>query len=185
MGVWPPSKPARILCEPERAFCPLTPRPAYRPLPEPMPRPTRFRALRGDAGLRFERLSCSAMACGLLLALDPDEVANLPQHTGDLRALRTLDRASDLAETECSQRAAMTFGLADLAADLGDLQRPTHSRPRPPRPLPAHAPAPAPPSPPRPRASPSGSAGRRRSSSPGPWRPLRGGAGFSALARSP
>ena len=26
-GIWPPSKPGRILCEPERAFCPLIPRP--------------------------------------------------------------------------------------------------------------------------------------------------------------
>jgi hypothetical protein len=26
-GIWPPSKPARMACEPERDFCPLIPRP--------------------------------------------------------------------------------------------------------------------------------------------------------------
>src|SRR5688500_18337471 len=107
-----------------------------------MPRPIRLRALRADAGFRFERFSCSAIVLGLvLLALDADEVANLPQHTGDLRALRALDRAADLAQPERAQRSAMALGLADLAADLGDLQGLTHSGSPPPARLP---PAPAP-----------------------------------------
>ena len=59
----------------------------------------------------------------MLLAFDPDEVANLPQHTGDLRALRTLDGAADLAETERAQGAAMALALADLAAHLRDALR--------------------------------------------------------------
>jgi hypothetical protein len=62
VGIWPPSKPGRIVCEPERDFWPLIPRPEYRPLPEPMPRPTRLRALRFCAGFRVERLSSSSGA---------------------------------------------------------------------------------------------------------------------------
>src|SRR5918999_2789815 len=108
-----------------------------------MPRPTRLRSLRGDAGFRFERLSCSGMVGFSLLALDADEVANLPQHTGDLRALRALHGAADLAEPERAQRAAMPLALADLAAHLRNFQRlirhrssPAQTRP------PARSPAP-------------------------------------------
>ena len=46
-GIWPPSKP--LTETPERAFSPFWPRPAVLPLPEPMPRPTRIRALRAPA----------------------------------------------------------------------------------------------------------------------------------------
>ena len=42
-AVNPPSNPAGILCDPARDFWPLIPRPEYRPLPEPRPRPTRLR----------------------------------------------------------------------------------------------------------------------------------------------
>ena len=43
-GIWPPSKPGRMLWLPERAFWPLCPRPDVLPLPEPWPRPTRLRS---------------------------------------------------------------------------------------------------------------------------------------------
>src|SRR3712207_2748252 len=56
----------------------------------------------------------------LLRFLDADEVANLPEHTGEHRALLVLGRAPDLAEAERAQRAAVPLALADLAADLGD-----------------------------------------------------------------
>jgi len=39
-GVCPPSKP--LSATPVRAVCPLPPRPEVLPLPDPMPRPTRF-----------------------------------------------------------------------------------------------------------------------------------------------
>src|ERR1700736_5915564 len=42
-GICPPSKP--LMATPVRAFCPLTPRPAVLPLPDPGPRPTRIRLL--------------------------------------------------------------------------------------------------------------------------------------------
>ena len=59
IGICPPSNPAAILCEPERDFCPLIPRPEYRPLPDPRPRPTRLRSFRGCAGRSEWRLSSS------------------------------------------------------------------------------------------------------------------------------
>src|SRR6202034_78085 len=40
-GIWPPSKP-RIRLDPDRDPCPLCPRPEVFPVPDPMPRPTRF-----------------------------------------------------------------------------------------------------------------------------------------------
>src|SRR5262249_20358253 len=41
-GIWPPSNP-RIMREPLRERCPLWPRVEVLPMPEPIPRPTRFR----------------------------------------------------------------------------------------------------------------------------------------------
>src|SRR5437016_5522972 len=40
-GIWPPSKPGRMLL-PERAVWPLPPRPLVLPWPPPSPQPTRF-----------------------------------------------------------------------------------------------------------------------------------------------
>src|SRR5215218_3742563 len=75
----------------------------------------RLRAVRFCTGFRFERLRSSGI-------FDLHEVADLPQHTGELRALLVLRSASDLAQPEGAERAAMPLGLADLAADLGDLE---------------------------------------------------------------
>src|SRR5437660_4934560 len=105
-----------------------------------MPRPTRLRDLRGAAGFRFERLSSSGTRLRLLHS---DEVADFPQHTRELRALRALDRAADLAEPERPQRAAMTRGVPDLATRLRDLQlrHPSTPGPGPVAPLPGCRPA--------------------------------------------
>ncbi|CAL9914228.1 hypothetical protein LSO2F_100021 [Candidatus Liberibacter solanacearum] len=43
-GICPPSKPRTLT--PDLDFCPLTPLPAVFPVPEPIPRATRFLALR-------------------------------------------------------------------------------------------------------------------------------------------
>jgi hypothetical protein len=40
-GIWPPSNP-RINRAPDRDHCPLWPRVDVLPMPDPMPRPTRF-----------------------------------------------------------------------------------------------------------------------------------------------
>ena len=57
-GIWPPSKP--LMRTPERAVWPLPPRPPVLPLPEPMPRPMRFRVLRAperpESSLKLHRL---------------------------------------------------------------------------------------------------------------------------------
>src|SRR6476619_4589929 len=120
MVVWPPSQPARILCEPERDFSPLMPRPEYRPWPEPRPRPTRFRSSRGCAGWRLERLSCfSGIGLGVL---DLHEVADLAEHAGEHRGLLVLGAAADAAEPERSPGTAMPLGQSDLGPDLGDQQ---------------------------------------------------------------
>src|SRR2546423_14014959 len=93
--------------------------------------------LRGAAGFRLERLSSSGTSLRLLHS---DEVADFPQHTGELRAVCVLDRAADLAQPECAQRAAVPRALADLATRLRDLelrhlwspgQAPAVPRPRP------------------------------------------------------
>src|SRR6478736_6998726 len=88
-----------------------------------MPRPTRLRSRRFWAGLSVERLSSDGTS-GLL---DPHEMADLPEHTGELRALLALGRAADLAQTERPQRAAVLRGLADHGPSLGDLQRLAHA----------------------------------------------------------
>ena len=54
-GIWPPSKP-RIMREPLRERWPLCPRVEVLPMPEPMPRPTRFLLADAFFGARmFER----------------------------------------------------------------------------------------------------------------------------------
>src|SRR6185369_1025515 len=79
-GIWPPSNP-RIMREPLRERCPLCPRAEVLPMPDPMPRPTRF--LFDDAffGARmFERFmsSCLSFAPSRRLLLhDLHQVRNL------------------------------------------------------------------------------------------------------------
>src|SRR5689334_19604318 len=54
-GIWPPSKP-RIMRDPERERWPLWPRVEVLPMPDPMPRPTRFLLEFAFLGARkFER----------------------------------------------------------------------------------------------------------------------------------
>src|SRR5688572_20092027 len=61
-------------------------------------------------------------ACRPWLLLDHlDEMADLPELTGELRALRVLCRAADLAQPEGPQRAAVPLALADRATNLPDL----------------------------------------------------------------
>src|SRR5271155_6013019 len=69
-GIWPPSNP-RIIREPERDRCPLCPRVEVLPIPEPIPRPTRFLLLFAFFGAltfdRFVGISSSLNAGRLLI----------------------------------------------------------------------------------------------------------------------
>src|SRR5215216_994337 len=56
-----------------------------------------------------------------------DEVPDLPELTDELRALRMLCGAPDLAQPERPQRAAVPLALADRATNLPDLDL-RHSR---------------------------------------------------------
>src|ERR1700758_2035585 len=86
-GIWPPSNP-RIMRDPVREPCPLCPRVEVLPMPEPIPRPTRFLLLFAFFGaLRLERFMMSSLyagqACPDRLAficwLAPDSIFNAPK----------------------------------------------------------------------------------------------------------
>src|SRR5262245_60824942 len=77
-GIWPPSKP--LMATPERPFWPLPPRPAVLPLPEPMPRATRMRALWAP-GLSESWLSFIVDSLGVF---DAQEVLHLVDHAAHL-----------------------------------------------------------------------------------------------------
>src|SRR5436305_2745871 len=100
-GIWPPSKP-RIMCEPERERWPLWPRVEVLPMPEPIPRPTRFLLSFAFFGARrLERLRIAIVfprynaGCGadshmgrytlpsgsICLSDNADEMGNLSHHT--------------------------------------------------------------------------------------------------------
>src|SRR5436190_6049096 len=85
-GICPPSKP--LMATPVRDFCPLTPRPAVLPLPEPMPRPTRIRALRAP-GLSAIWLSFITNPSSHFL-IDAHQVAHLVDHAAHLRRIHEL-----------------------------------------------------------------------------------------------
>src|SRR5919201_1569908 len=137
----------------------------------------RLRSRRAAAGLRLERFSSSGIR--LAPALDAHEVADLPEHTDERRALLVLRGAADLAQPERAQRAAVRDGLPDRATRLRDLELRhsspprTPSAPRPAAPAPPGALAPARPARPsgpasslRPR---DGGAASGRPRSPWPW----------------
>src|SRR5271154_1202654 len=69
-GIWPPSKP-RIRLEPEREPWPLWPRVEVLPMPEPIPRPTRFLFSFAFLGAR-RLLRFSAMISSLTPAKQAD-----------------------------------------------------------------------------------------------------------------
>src|SRR4051812_16386184 len=116
MGSWPPSKP--LSDTPVRAFCPFTPRPEVLPLPEPMPRPTRF-DLRRAPGL--PRISLSFIAESPGSAFHLHEVGDLPDHAADGGRILQLPRAVHLVEAEPDQRLLLAGLAADRRADLRDL----------------------------------------------------------------
>src|ERR1017187_2700577 len=113
-GIWPPSNP-RISEDPEREPWPLWPRVEVLPMPEPIPRPTRFLFSFAFLGarrlerLRIAILCCLAItpargrlawvaACSLpkMLFDDAHEMGHLGHHAADRRRVFALD---NLVET--------------------------------------------------------------------------------------
>src|ERR1700681_1342749 len=114
-GLCPPSKP--LMATPVRAFWPLTPRPAVLPLPEPMPRPTRMRALR-DPGR--SAISLSFIAPSSRLVDDANEMADLVDHPAHARIVRQRLPSPDLVEPEADQGGTLLARPPDRAARLLD-----------------------------------------------------------------
>src|SRR6202522_4079401 len=91
-GIWPPSKP-RIMCEPARERCPLCPRVEVLPIPDPIPRPTRFLPVFAFLGARkLERFFdiVSSLNAGPVLPTrffgllyDPHQVRHGLHHASD------------------------------------------------------------------------------------------------------
>src|SRR5262245_28365085 len=143
-GIWPPSKP--LTATPERAFCPLTPRPAVLPLPEPMPRPTRRRALRAPGrSASSESFIVQVLVCRYVigtggitksvfaLRLDvrggsgsfvldhADEVMHLGDHAAGHRRIGQFLHPADLVQAEPDQGLALNEMAPRRAAGLLDL----------------------------------------------------------------
>src|SRR6516225_9709968 len=120
-GIWPPSKP--LMRTPERAVCPLPPRPEVLPLPEPMPRPTRMRFLREPALSAISLSFIALLLIFLLLVDDANEVMNLFNHATHGRGVRQLGNAADAIELQPDQRRTLRVVATDRAAGLLDLDR--------------------------------------------------------------
>src|SRR5688572_13533706 len=106
------------MATPERAFWPLTPRPAVLPEPEPMPRPRRFLEWVAPS---LSRRSLSFMTIllrsGLRLVHDADEVLHGSDHAAHRRSVLQRALAMHLVEAESDQRRALLLRPADRAAD--------------------------------------------------------------------
>src|SRR5216684_8352960 len=75
-GIWPPSNP-RIMREPLRERWPLCPRVEVLPMPEPIPRPTRFLFSDAFFGARMFERFISQIPVETLLATSEEDVAEL------------------------------------------------------------------------------------------------------------
>src|ERR1700730_6662526 len=112
-GICPPSKP--LMATPVRAFWPLTPRPPVLPLPEPMPRPMRMRALRAPGR---SAISLSFMRFSSSLVDDANEMADLVDHPAHGRIVRQCSLSPDLVEPEADQGGTLLARTADRAAGV-------------------------------------------------------------------
>src|SRR5690349_3424778 len=102
------------MATPERAFWPLTPRPAVLPEPEPMPRPRRFLEWVAPS-LSLSSLSFMVVLLGvrLLLVDDANEVGNGRDHAAHGRGVFQRALLVQLVEAEPDQRRALFLRAAD------------------------------------------------------------------------
>src|SRR5690349_1387674 len=127
-GIWPPSKP-RIMRDPERERWPLWPRPEVLPMPEPMPRPTRFLFELAAFGARsVERLvaitlfpfRAKTLALQNSLVDDLHEVGDLRHHAADARRVFAFDDLIEAGETQPFHHELMLLGRGDLGTHVLD-----------------------------------------------------------------
>src|SRR5215472_13137241 len=102
-------------------FCPLAPRPAYLPRPEPMPCPMRRFFLTCPAGgFKLLRLA-------ICLFLDErQKVWNLLYHSAKRRSVRLLNHAVELLESERAHDHLVLLGGADRTAHQLDFDSSRH-----------------------------------------------------------
>src|SRR5437867_12078463 len=113
-GIWPPSKP-RLNLNPDRDFAPLCPRPAVLPLPDPWPRPTRFRAcFIPFGGRRLLRL---------MLIAHFDEMPHLVDHAARGRRVLQLHGVPDAAQPESAHDRCLLAVEPDRALQQRDFHR--------------------------------------------------------------
>src|SRR5919107_4508184 len=109
---------------PERAVWPLPPRPPVLPLPEPIPRPMRMRALVAPS---LSRISESFMTPSSLpvrgVVLDAHEVLDLLDHAAHRRGVGQGRGAADLVQAEPDEGLALLGLAADRRAGLLDRDR--------------------------------------------------------------
>src|SRR5215831_1206681 len=135
-GIWPPSKP--LMRTPVRAVWPLPPRPPVLPFPDPMPRPTRMRAVRAPA---LSEISLSFMSCSLYGRQTTDdrgrmrlssvicrlfsdyahEMRDFGDHAPRRRRVLQFAHATDAIESEADKGLALVVAAPDRAANLLDL----------------------------------------------------------------
>src|SRR5271169_4438657 len=128
-GIWPPSKP-RIIREPLRERWPLCPRVDVLPMPEPMPRPTRFLPEFAFFGARiFERfiialryrLRCRNIASNVstrrLWLHDLDQVRDFRHHSANGGIVRTLDHLVQSRETQPLDYQLLLYRGANCGTD--------------------------------------------------------------------
>src|SRR5215470_9619988 len=87
-GIWPPSNP-RNMREPLRERWPLCPRVEVLPMPDPIPRPTRFLLALAFFGARTLDKFIKALSCRLIH--DLDQMRNFRDHSANGGVVRTLD----------------------------------------------------------------------------------------------
>src|SRR5690349_19096111 len=109
------------MATPERAFWPLTPRPAVLPEPEPIPRPRRFLECVAPS---LSRRSLSLMFLILRLRSglvhDADEVLDGSDHAAHRMGVFQRAALVHLVQAEADQRRALLLRPADRRTDLLD-----------------------------------------------------------------
>src|ERR1700756_2642268 len=106
-----------MLWLPERDFWPFWPRPAVLPLPEPWPRPTRFRSRwlpsAGFSSWRVSSVSELVESVMRRLLLHRDHGCDAAQHALEGRRILMHGALPDTAQAERPQRAAVFGTRAD------------------------------------------------------------------------